>query len=194
MDKVGGIIMAHDTEEVSKNIKPKENIGIVESLFEGTIWRSRFVVLLAVVFGLLGAVILFIVASMDIWNVAVFTFNTIVGHAHPQGFHEDIVAGIIGAVDLYLIAVVMFIFSFGIYELFISHIDEAADHNQILAISSLDQLKDKIAKVIVMVLVVNFFQRVLHTDFKTPLEMLYFAGSITLLAVGLYFLSKVGKH
>jgi len=168
---------------------------MIENLFEGAIWRVRFISLLAVVFGLIGAIVLFVVASMDIWNVASYTFNTIVTHAHPDNFHEDIVAGIIGAVDLYLIAVVMFIFSFGIYELFISDIDEANGKNgsQILAINSLDQLKDKIAKVIVMVLVVNFFQRVLHTNFTTPLEMLYFAGSITLLAVGLYFLGKVGK-
>jgi len=168
---------------------------MLEKLFEGAIWRSRFIVLLAVVFGLLGAIVLFVVASMDIWGVTVYTFNTIITGAHPENFHEDIVAGIIGAVDLYLIAVVMFIFSFGIYELFISDIDEASGKNgsQILAIHSLDQLKDKIAKVIVMVLVVNFFQRVLHTNFSTPLEMLYFAGSITLLAVGLYFLGKVGK-
>ena len=168
---------------------------MLERIFEGAIWKSRFIVILAVVFGLVGAFVLFIVASMDIWGVAVYTFNTIITHAHPEDFHEDIVAGIIGAVDLYLIAVVMFIFSFGIYELFISDIDEAdgENGNQILAIHSLDQLKDKIAKVIVMVLVVNFFQRVLHTNFTTPLEMLYFAGSITLLAVGLYFLGKVGK-
>ena len=168
---------------------------MIEKAFEGAIWRSRFIVLLAVIFGLLGAIVLFVVASMDIWGVAVYTFKTIVSHAHPENFHEDIVAGIIGAVDLYLIAVVMFIFSFGIYELFISDIDEAEGKNgsTILAIHSLDELKDKIAKVIVMVLVVNFFQRVLHTNFTTPLEMLYFAGSITLLAVGLYFLGKVGK-
>lgn len=169
---------------------------MLERLFEGAIWNSRFIVLLAVVFGLLGAVILFIVASMDIWGVGVYAFNTIITHAHPENFHEDIVAGIIGAVDLYLIAVVMFIFSFGLYELFISDIDQAAGKNgsKLLAIDSLDQLKDKIAKVIVMVLVVNFFQRVLHTKFATPLEMLYFALAITALAVGLYFLSKVGKH
>jgi len=166
-----------------------------EKLFEGAIWNSRFIVLLAVIFGLLGAVILFVVASMDIWSVAVYTFETLVTHAHPEDFHEDIVAGIIGAVDLYLIAVVMFIFAFGLYELFISDIDQAEGKNgsKLLAIHSLDQLKDKIAKVIVMVLVVNFFQRVLHTNFATPLEMLYFAGSITALAVGLYFLGKVGK-
>ena len=168
---------------------------MLEKLFEGALWNSRFIVLLAVIFGLLGAVILFVVASMDIWGVAVYTFDTIITHAHPEDFHEDIVSGIIGAVDLYLIAVVMFIFSFGLYELFISDIDAAEGKNgsKLLAIHSLDQLKDKIAKVIVMVLVVNFFQRVIHTNFATPLEMLYFAGSITLLAVGLYFLGKVGK-
>jgi len=168
---------------------------MLERLFEGAIWNSRFIVLLAVVFGLLGAIILFIVASMDIWNVAVYTFDTIVTHAHPDKFHEDIVAGIIGAVDLYLIAVVMFIFSFGLYELFISDIEAAEGKNgsKLLAIHSLDQLKDKIAKVIVMVLVVSFFQRVLHTNFSTPLEMLYFALSIAALAAGLFFLGKVGK-
>jgi uncharacterized membrane protein YqhA len=166
-----------------------------EKIFESVIWRSRFIVLLAVVFGLLGAFVLFIVASMDIWSVAVYTLNTIITHAHPDHFHEDIVAGIIGAVDLYLIAVVMFIFSFGLYELFISEIDEAESEkgSKILAINSLDQLKDKIAKVIVMVLVVNFFQRVLHTEFTTPLEMLYFALAIAALAIGLYFLGMVGK-
>lgn len=169
---------------------------MIEKLFEGAIWRSRFVVILAVVFGLLGAFVLFVVASMDIWGVAAYVFNTIVTGAHPDKFHEDIVANIIGAVDLYLIAVVMFIFSFGLYELFISDIDEAMEGeqaNKILAITSLDQLKDKISKVIVMVLVVNFFQRVLHTEFTTPLEMLYFAISIAALAVGLYFLGMVGK-
>ena len=183
--------------EEKHTTQTKEETGLIEVLFEGAIWRSRFIVILAVVFGLIGAIILFIVASIDIWSVAVTTFKvTLHMIPHPEHFHEDIVAGIIGAVDLYLIAVVMFIFAFGIYELFISDIDEASGKNgsQILAIHSLDQLKDKIAKVIVMVLVVNFFQRVLHTDFNTPLEMLYFALSITALAVGLSFLSKVGKH
>jgi uncharacterized protein (TIGR00645 family) len=168
---------------------------MLERLFEGAIWNSRFIVLLAVVFGLLGAIILFIVASQDIWQVAVNTYQVILHIIpHPEHFHEDIVAGIIGAVDLYLIAVVMFIFSFGLYELFISDIDQAEGKNgsKLLAIHNLDQLKDKIAKVIVMVLVVNFFQRVLHTNFATPLEMLYFAVSIAALAIGLNFLSKVG--
>ncbi len=170
-----------------------------EKIFENGLWQSRFIVILAVVFGLLGAIILFLVASVDIFNVAKFVITTVVNGNHPEHFHEDIVAGIIGAVDLYLIAVVMLIFSFGIYELFISKIDAACDSDSkngstILAIHSLDQLKDKIAKVLIMVLVVNYFQRVLHTTYQSPLELLYFALAITALAVGLFFLGKVGKH
>ena len=165
-------------------------------LFESLIWNSRFIVLLAVIFGLLGAIILFVIASLDIWHVAIEAFQVVMHIIpHPEHFHEDIVSQIIGAVDLYLIAVVMFIFSFGLYELFIADIEAADGKNgsKLLAIHSLDELKDKIAKVIVMVLVVNFFQRVIHTNFTTPLEMMYFALSITALAVGLYFLGKVGK-
>ncbi len=177
-------------------IVKKDHSSWIEVIFEGAIWRSRFIVILAVVFGLLGAMVLFVIASVDIWYVAISAFKVIFHIIpHPEHFHEDVVAGLIGAVDLYLIAVVMFIFSFGLYELFISDIDEAEGKNgsQLLAIHSLDQLKDKIAKVIIMVLIVNFFQRVLHTQFTTPLEMLYLALSIASLAVGLYFLGKVGK-
>ncbi|AXK48420.1 hypothetical protein CRU87_00025 [Aliarcobacter trophiarum LMG 25534] len=167
-----------------------------EKIIEHALWKSRFIVLLAVIFGFMGAVILFIVASIDVINVAKMVLVIFLEGAHPEHFHEDVVAGIIGAVDLYLIAVVLLIFSFGIYELFISKIDAACtpeDCSSILNISSLDQLKDKIAKVIIMVLVVNYFQRVLHTKYETPLELLYFALAIVALAIGLYFTGKVGK-
>lgn len=171
---------------------------MLERLFENGLWSSRFIVLLAVIFGLIGAVLLFTVASIDVFSTAGYVISTYLNHAHPEHFHEDVVGGIIGAVDLYLIGVVMLLFSFGLYELFISEIDAAKDkegeESKILAIHSLDQLKDKISKVIVMVLVVGFFQKVGHTEYNGALEMLYFALSITAVAVGLFFLNKVGKH
>ena len=171
---------------------------MLERIFENSLWSTRFMVLLAVVFGLIGAIILFVVASVDVFSTASYVVTTYLHHGHPEHFHEDVVGGIIGAVDLYLIGVVMLIFSFGLYELFISEIDAAkcdeGKDNKILAIHSLDQLKDKISKVIVMVLVVGFFQKVGHTEYHGALEMLYFAISITAVAVGLFFLNKVGKH
>ncbi len=172
-------------------------MNLLEKIFESTLWNGRLFVLLAVVFSMIGAIALFIVASTDIWQIAVKTFDVYFSHAHPEHFHEELVGVIIGAVDLYLMAIVMLIFSFGIYELFISEIDPAkqqASGSKILEIHTLDELKDKLAKVIVMVLVVSFFKKALYTSYSSPLEMLYFAGAILALSVGLYFLHKGGNH
>ncbi len=168
---------------------------MLEKIFEGLLWRSRFVTILPVVFGLVGAIVLFFVASYDIIYVLVGSFKYLFLGLKELDLHTDVVGKIIGAIDLYLMALVLFIFSFGIYELFISEIDEMKNSKQskVLEVHSLDQLKDKLGKVIIMVLIVNFFQRVLRTNFATPLEMIYLAISILALCLGLYFLHK-GQH
>ena len=169
---------------------------MLEKWFEKGLWASRLVILLAVIFSIFAAFALFLIGSADLYHVVIATYQYFFMGIYPENFHADVVAEIIGAVDLYLIAVVLLIFGFGIYELFISDIDVAkgTGGDKVLYVSSLDELKDKIAKVIVMVLVVSFFQRVLHTEYKGSLEMLYFAISITALSLGLYFLHKGGKH
>lgn len=169
---------------------------MIEKWFEKGLWASRMVILLAVVFSILASFALFMIGSADLYHVVISTYQYFFAGIHPENFHADVVAEIIGAIDLYLIAVVLLIFGFGIYELFISEIDVAkgAGGDKVLYVSSLDELKDKIAKVIVMVLVVSFFQRILHTEYKGALEMLYFSISIAALALGLYFLHKGGKH
>lgn len=169
---------------------------MIEKWFEKGLWASRMVILLAVVFSILSSFALFAIGSADLYHVIISTYQYFFSGIHPEDFHADIVAEIIGAIDLYLIAIVLLIFGFGIYELFISEIDVAkgSGGDKVLYVASLDELKDKIAKVIVMVLVVSFFQRILHTEYKGALEMLYFSISIAALALGLYFLHKGGKH
>jgi len=175
---------------------------MIEAIFEGALWRSRFVVIFAVVFALLGAFALFAVASADIWQMFMLTWDVFVNHTHPNNFHEKLIGGIIGAIDLYLIAIVLLIFAFGIYELFISIIDEAEESevgDSILSVHSLDELKSKIGNVIVMVLIVIFFKKVIHMHFETPLDMLYLAGGIFALALSLYYMHKAhdntnGEH
>ena len=54
----------------------------MERIFEGSLWSSRFIVILAVIFGLLGAVILFAVASVDIYDTAKYVFNTYLNQLH----------------------------------------------------------------------------------------------------------------
>jgi len=140
---------------------------MLEKLFERGLWSTRLMTLSSVIFSIIAAFALFFLASADLYHAAISTYQYFFMSIHPENFHADLVAEIIGAVDLYLIALVLLIFGFGIYELFISDIDVAKDAggDKVLYVSSLDELKDKIAKVIVMVLIVNFFQRVLHTEY-----------------------------
>jgi uncharacterized membrane protein YqhA len=166
--------------------------GIIENLFERALWSVRFIVILGVIFSALAAIVLFLAGSKEIIDV-LFLF--------VQNTHEvskaDILIGIIGAVDYYLIGLVLLIFSFGIYELFISEIDIAraeSGFGSILDIDNLDDLKNKILKVIIMVLIVTFFQVILvyYKSFSAPLDILYMAVSICLICVGVYFLGKHG--
>ena len=167
----------------------------MRKIFEKTLLFSNAFTLFPVVFGLLGAIVLFIIASYDVGRVFIDVYHYFFGDFHPENFHSDVVGEIVGAIDLYLMALVLYIFSFGIYELFISEIEELKQSKQskALEVHSLDELKDKLGKVLIMVLIVNFFQRVLHANFTTPLEMTYLAASILALCLGLYFLHK-GEH
>ncbi len=168
-------------------------MSVVERLFEALLWRSRWMVILAVIFSLIAALGLFIVASLEIVEPVKELLSS--GFHVSAHQHETMVGTIVGSIDLYLIATVLIIFSLGLYELFISKIDEAEnDENssKILAIHSLDDLKEKLAKVVLMVLIVTFFKYAIHIKYKTPLETLYLAVGVLMLALALYFSHK--KH
>jgi len=171
--------------------KSLHNQHLIENIFEWALWNVRYVVLLGVIFGALSAIVLFIAGSSEIYSILAGYFQT-----GPHVLtHEEILVGIIGAVDFYLIGLVLIIFSFGMYELFISDIDIArieGGFGSLLDIKNLDDLKNKIIKVIIMVLIVTFFQRILSMVFTTSLDMLAMAVSICLICVGVYFLGRQG--
>ena len=144
----------------SERIKTADEQSAFERFFEYGLWSSRLIVLLAVIFGTLSAIALFIAGSAEILTSLYHSLTL----TPSETFYVELLKGIIGGVDLYLIGMVLLIFSFGIYELAISKIDIARNSESfhtLLEISSLDDLKNKIIKVIIMVLIVSFFQRVL---------------------------------
>ena len=55
---------------------------MLEKFFETTMWQARLFVLLAVIFGLLGSIILFIVASMDIYEVIKYAADVYINGLH----------------------------------------------------------------------------------------------------------------
>jgi uncharacterized membrane protein YqhA len=173
----------------------------LERMFEGALWRSRFIVLLAVVASLASAVILFLWASADVARLAYKAVAYVAAAPHTieeyDEFHSVVVGHVISAVDDFLLATVLLIFSLGLYELFISKIDVAEEDtrhsSRILLIQTLDDLKDRLAKVVLMILIVTFFKNVIHTDFHDPLGILYLGVGILFVALALYFTAKPGS-
>jgi len=146
-------------------------------------------VLPAVIMGLVSSLVLFLLGTVDILKV----IHKIMFFEISKELYKETVATIIGAIDIYLIATVLIIFSLGIYELFISRIDQAMEDeksSKILAITNLEDLKEKLAKVVLMVLVVTFFKYAIHVSYKTSLELLYLAAGTLMLALALYYSHK----
>lgn len=171
---------------------------MLEKMFEGLLWRSRLVVIFAVIASLLTAFAMFFVASVDAWyllsHLSEYLSPDLVGEARSD-FRATVVTHVVEIIDGYLLATVMLIFSLGLYELFISKIDEAenaVESSQVLMITSLDELKSRLAKVVMMILIVKFFEHALAMEFHTPLDMLEFAGGIALIGLALY-LSHAGE-
>ncbi len=171
----------------------------VEKLFEGVLWESRFAVLFAVVASLLSSLAVFYMATVDAYfmisHLGDYASSTL-GVAERNTLRSTTITHVVEIVDGYLLATVLLIFALGLYELFISKIDKAENSetsSNVLLITSLDDLKGRLAKVILMILVVKFFEHAISMKFASPLELLYLAGGISLLGLALY-LSHAGEH
>jgi len=161
------------------------------------LWKFRYVSFLAVFFCAIASVALFIMGTIEIFEPIKEILLSSVGLAssHASLENEEILKGFIGALDLYLIAVFFLIFSFGLYELIISKIDIARDacddvDHPLLQITSLDELKSKIIKVIIIILMVAFFKNVISMKVLSVIDALVLALAILALCIGSYFLTK----
>jgi len=166
---------------------------LLETIFEGVLWNSRFVIITAVIGSLLAGFAIFYMATVDVANLfmhALHYADSGLTNEARKALHDSTVTHIVEVVDGYLLATVMLIFSLGLYELFISDIDQAHGSkasSKILVISSLDDLKSRLAKVILMILIVTLFQEAINMKLTTPLDLVYLGASIALIALALYF-------
>jgi len=162
-----------------------------EHHFEKTLWNLRYVVILSVILSILASITLFFIGSWDIIHSIFFQnplFNSDITN------NNDLLFKIISSIDLFLIGIVLLIFGFGVYELFISEIDFAKGKfaDSTLKIKSLDQLKNKIIKVIIIVLIVKFFEKILKLtpNFTSPNDILVFSLSILAICLGYFLINR----
>jgi len=168
----------------------------VERFFERVLWNSRLVTLVAVIASIVVGFIMFYIASADVG----FLVHQVLGYAGlddagRRHMHASIVARIAEIIDGYLFATILIIFALGIYELFINKID-GIEHSgiaaRVLLIKSLDDLKDRLAKVVFLILIVRYFEYALETEIHGALDLLYLAIGIALIALALYLTKE--KH
>jgi len=175
-------------------------MNLIEQIFEGILWRSRYVVIFAVLASMAAAIAIFYMATVDV----VYLVSHILHYADPQlatdarkTLHDETITHVVEVVDGYLLAMVMLIFSLGMYELFISDIDEAKHSkasSAILVVGSLDDLKQRLAKVIIMIMIVTIFEMALKLKVGGALDLLYLAGAVALIGLALYLTHAADGH
>ena len=105
---------------------------------------------------------------------------------------------VVKIIDVFLLAIVLIIFGLGIYELYISKIDQAYEEHDdsakhMLSVSSLDDLKSRLGKVIMMVLVVKFFELAIGMEIDGIQDLLVFSGGTLLIGTTLYMTEKASR-
>jgi uncharacterized membrane protein YqhA len=165
---------------------------LVQNLFEVLLWNSRLVVLIPVVFSLVLSFGMFIQTTTDVFIVG----GKIIGYLNPAletaaraKLQLETISSIVAIIDGYLLASIMFIFALGMYELFVSKISAAENSEfakRLLLIQSLDDLKDRLANVILLILIVKFFQQALKATYANTSDLLILSIGVVLVAMALY--------
>ena len=175
-----------------------DRVSSAAVLFEKALWLSRLLVLVAVCFALVVGCAVFFVASVDVIRM-LGTVAAFLEASSPESVRRlrlDIVAKVVKVVDLYLVATFMLIFAMGLYELFIGKISAAEKSDvarRLLLIHDLDDLKNRLAKIVMLILALLFLEYALRLEISSALELLYLATGILLVSGSPYLSQKQRK-
>ncbi len=148
---------------------------------QGILMKCRYLVLIAVAGLLIASASAFVLGFVK-------TVSAVVGllDASAQAGKPAVV--FIHIMDVFLIATALLIFAIGLFELFIQPVDMP----DWLLITNLDQLKSKLANIIILVMAVTFLEHL--AEWRAPLETLYFGLAIAVVSAVLISFSRSGKE
>jgi uncharacterized membrane protein YqhA len=134
--------------------------------------RSRYLVIIAVVFLLLAAIAAFIWGSIQ-------AVTTIIDLISSNGKDPAAAVNFIALMDKFLIATALYVFGVSLYELFIKDLAMP----EWLVVHNLHDLKTKLSSVVVLVMATTFLEHLL--DWKNSSDMLQFGIAIALISAAL---------
>ncbi|GAV21052.1 hypothetical protein MMIC_P2031 [Mariprofundus micogutta] len=174
--------------------------SVIGQGFERALWKTRWAVLLAVVCSILAALVMFYISAVDTFYAVQLLLDYYeLDSAMARGvMRAEAVGMVVKVIDIFLLAIVLMIFGLGMYELYISKIDHAYENNDesaehMLSVNSLDDLKSRLGKVIMMVLIVKFFEMAIGMDIDGIKDLLTFSVGVLLIGATLFFTEKASR-
>lgn len=155
-------------------------------MFRQILAGSRYLVLLAVIGSFLAAISVLVYGALTVVSIMIEAFShgtfTTTGSKH-------LAVECIELIDLFLLGTVLYIVALGLYDLFI---DDNLPMPKWLVISNLDDLKEKLIGVIIVLLVVTFLGFVVTWDGTVTIVALGIAVGLVVFSLG-YLLSTTYK-
>jgi uncharacterized membrane protein YqhA len=157
----------------------------------------RFISLVAVLGSLLGSILMFIIGGTKIYYAYAAYFWGFQPPTDLGGLKGSDIATayLIKSFDAFLIALVLFIFAYGVYWIFVFQKTEKAGSDPLksVRITTISQLKKILAEIIIIILFVKFLEIALINLNNLRWELLVMPGSILLLSLSLKFLELKDK-
>ena len=170
-------------------------LHLLESRVEGALWRLRLIAILPVVMTAISSFATFILGTKE----TLYSLNLMVHGGSDKQYVAKVLGGFVGGVDLYLVGIALLIFSYGTYELLISAIDPAREGEHarftgVLDVDNLDDLKEKLVKVLVVALLVFAFKSMIALPITDGLSLLYYSLALLLLSSCAFLMGKLGHE
>lgn len=170
-------------------IQAPDDEPLMMRCLEKGLWASRWAIILGVFANIVGAILMVLVACYDFIHLLDVVLQVIIGASQLSEVRSEITLVLIEIVDGFLMSGVLFIFAFGLYELFISKLTVASNfevHGKILNVKSIDHLKAKLGNLILMILVVKFFYFTTGLEVKNIQDVALYAGAVCLIGLALF--------
>ncbi len=194
------VVEAVVTESTAGGAERSGGASVMERGFERALWASRLIVIAAVLVTVALAVGALLLATFD----ALYTARLLGRYADlglsgdaRDALRTDVVTAIVKSLDGYLIAALLLIVALGLYELFVNRIDLAGGSpagRRLLQVRDLEDLKQRVAKLVVLVLVVEFFQKALRLPIGGALELLWLGLGILVVSAALWLTGREKSH
>jgi uncharacterized membrane protein YqhA len=161
--------------------KPSSNrVNLLRSLLAG----SRFFIAIAVLGSYVAAVAVIVYGGITVYDVVRDAFSH---HIDAKGA-KALAVEAIELIDIFLLGTVLYIVALGLYELFI---DADLPMPPWLRIATLDDLKEKLIGVVIVLLGVSFLGKV--ATWESGHDIAYFGGAIAVVILALAAFLKFGN-